>query len=160
MYAWGLHREGQAQSTTHLLTDQADGPATVASSQEALQRQLPATLAALAQGPQGLGFTVLHDIPELQTDVAKGIARGLPLGQAPAAQRQHTRWVRELLESTTDHRLDLTGSFCPPEASGCRHQLDDGTLLYTDDNHISAQGALALQHLLAPRLRAAAGAPG
>lgn len=147
LYTEGLQHERVAQLATHLITRQPTGAATLLTSHAALSRQLPDTLNALAPLP----VTLVNNVPQLQVDVSKGVAHGLPLGQPHDKATADGTWVNGVLARAA--RQDVEGRtkrvnvinpfkrFCPDTEAACRYQANDA-LLYVDDNHITAQGAL------------------
>jgi hypothetical protein len=146
IYTRGWTFEGQLQPITHFITTDPLSAADEASSALAMQSQLLKTLEAL---PDGTPVTVFKTMPVLYSYVDRGLLRQLPLD--PTAHEH------EELESVPNLAIDTASSTLPnvtvfdPGALSCQYRCSsvlDGTLLYSDDNHVSAQGALMFKNSL------------
>jgi peptidoglycan/LPS O-acetylase OafA/YrhL len=146
LYTRGWMFEGQLQPATHFITTDPRSPADEVSSESAIESQLLKTLEAL---PVGTPVTVFKTMPVLYTYVERGLLRRLPL--------EPTASDRARIESVSNHAIDVARSRLPnltvfdPAAGTCQdtcRAVLNGIVLYTDDNHISAQGALTFKNSL------------
>ncbi len=107
---------------------------------------------------------VVGPVPEFQRDPSSCVVRAAHYGMDIVEQcgRQRSDVERETAEATSrlteaigndgDVRLiDMVATLC--DRSICRPDLPDGTVLYSDTNHLNAQGAAHIERWLAKDLQ-------
>jgi peptidoglycan/LPS O-acetylase OafA/YrhL len=142
MYANGWYQDGMLRDATHFLTSSATGAATLATSREALARQLDVTVQALIKASSG-PVLLIKNPPVLKSGIGVGLLRR-PGGYEPSAQ-ESAAWEAFSSALIDREAADPRVRIFDPSAYLCREKCSayyKGTAMYTDDNHISAQGAL------------------
>jgi hypothetical protein len=143
LYDHGWLTHGRLATNTHFLASKGDRPANATTSRAALEKALPQTVAALLTHAQ---VTIVETTPVLKLE-APDIAL-LPQGaQARYLPSLSGHQDFETFASTLFTRLPRHPGLhlLDPATRLCMDVCDfqrKGALLYTDDNHLSAQGAL------------------
>jgi hypothetical protein len=148
LYANGWIKHGSLQPATHFVTSSEGGAATLETSRAALTGQFGPTLQALLNAFQGKVLLV-KPMPELRTEIGEGLLRR-PGTFEPTAQEH--RGLQELSSRLLDSQasnprvriFDPGEILCGDKCSAFYRAVP----MYTDDNHISAQGALQFKALL------------
>lgn len=152
LYSHGNIKGGRLQSNTHFLTSSAEGRATVETSRQALGAQIPLTVRALSELTPSV--MVFKSVPTLHENIRYGYIRHRD--RFEPSLEEHRR-----LEAVNDNVLDQVALmpgvrvldparlFCN---IGCK-AVSDGTLLYVDDNHLSAQGAMRFEDVIGSGIR-------
>jgi hypothetical protein len=137
---------------SHLMTASVDGSPTLESSREAIAERLPATLQRLARIAP---VVVILAPPDLVRDPLAALPRALEVRPAREAHRQAQRRVEEAVRAAAAGNpriaiLDPAETLC----AGPRCEaVIDGVLVYQDDNHVTAQGALLFREAFDRALR-------
>lgn len=150
MYEHGWFVQRQLQKATHFLTADAHGPADARTSQQALTTQLEQTLRRLGEVPT----TLVKTVPVLELPARIGLARDP--GRFEPTLAQHKTFEafgdalidRAVREYPHVDALDPSQVLCQEK---CRTVVD-GKLLYSDDNHLTAQGTLLFEPLVLSKL--------
>jgi peptidoglycan/LPS O-acetylase OafA/YrhL len=148
LYANGWYVGGNLQPATHFLSTDPNQPADMELSRKTIATKLPETIYAMAQAAP---VTIIRTLPVLKADVeAIFLERTTPTTLA-----EHRAW-----ESFTDHIIDTTIRNAPPShkpittldpaellcsEDPCAIAINN-TVMYKDDNHISAQGSLLFEN--------------
>ena len=147
LYSHGNIKGGRLQNNTHFLTASAQGGATVETSRGALSTQIPLTVAALSKLTPSV--IVFKAVPTLHENIRSGYIRHRGQFEPSLEEHQHLeRSNAEILD-----KLVLTPGIrvLDPAALLCDNSckaMSNGTLLYVDDNHVSAQGALLFEDVI------------
>jgi hypothetical protein len=150
LYAYGLPQHGSIADTSHFLGQDNDQPADLTSSQAALRAQLQPTLRALRSIAP---LTLIRTVPILSLPYEAGRERD-------ADHFEPTLTEHRSLEAFTDRIIDdavqRVGQIMvfDPASLLCRERCVatlDGQLLYTDDNHLTAQAAQLFVPELEPK---------
>ncbi|QQR72041.1 MAG: acyltransferase [Holophagales bacterium] len=128
----------------HLVTTSPRDLPSLASSREAMTSRLPETIARLARIAP---VVVIASVPDLARSPVGALQRGLEFRVSRADHEARQRSVVAQLTEIAAHEprvkvLDPAVRLC---ASGSCEAVIDGTLFYTDETHVSAQGALAFE---------------
>ena len=135
------------QSNTHFLTASAQGAATVETSRQALTTQVPLTVAALSELTPSV--LVFKSVPTLHENIRSGYVRHRD--QFEPSLEEHQRLERSNAEILDKLVLMPGVQVLDPAALLCDKSckaVSNGTLLYVDDNHVSAQGALLFEDVI------------
>lgn len=139
LYANGWVKEGRPQEATHFLTANETGQATLATSQSALERNIPSTINRLSNA--GIKVLVIQNPPVLNFDVFNPRKTKEQIQVNAAGYQQQNQFIDHLfLELKQAYFLDSSRKFCPSTLSQCITE-QGGKVLYRDDNHISQDGA-------------------
>jgi len=155
MARWSGFAEGQRFGEARpeiLITDAESTTASPEENRRVLARGAARSLAALA--PRRVVLVAF--MPEQPVSPPRALAvareRGLALAVGvdratyDARQRQVRAWTDELARQGAVTVIDLGPALC--DAAGCPGERD-GVVLYSDDNHISRAGAIAIKSTLA-----------
>lgn len=136
---------------SHLITTSPRDAPTLVASREAVAAALPATVARLVEIAP---VVVIAAIPDLPLSPLRSLPRGLEFRTSRSAHDQAQRLVTEQLAALAagEPRLRILDPAARLCATGTCEAVVDGNLLYTDQEHISAQGALTFQEELAALL--------
>lgn len=153
---WGAYVNEPApgdRGVAHRITTSTEDPPTLASSRAALARQLPATLERLTRIAPVI---VVLAAPDLVRNPLRALPRGLEVRPTLEGHREAQLLVEQVVrEAAAGNRriavLDPAETFCV--GPRCEAILG-GVLVYQDDNHVTAQGALLLRDAFARALRA------
>lgn len=146
LYSNGWLLEGSLQSATHFITTDPIAPADVDSSRRAFESQLLATLQILTKD---FPVTVFRSMPNLKTHIQKGLIRKIPF--------EPTMTEHRAFEATPDKAIDQSlnklGNLdvFDPASLLCDQTckaIINRNVYYSDDNHVSAQGALQFKERL------------
>ncbi len=153
LYANGWLQDGTLRGATHFLTTSADADATLASSRLALRAELQPTIEALLAA--GSHVLVVKNPPVLKTPIGEGLLRRPESFEPTAAENaDFERFGSQLIDSLSNlpgvDIFDPTGYFCGTVKCSAFYQ---GVPMYTDDNHISAQGAMKFKDAVAPFIK-------
>jgi peptidoglycan/LPS O-acetylase OafA/YrhL len=151
MYQHGWRVNQRLQKATHFLTVERDGVADIETSRRALTTQLDKTLQLLEGSP----VTIIRTVPVLGLSARTGLLRA-PEDFEPTLV-QHKAYEAlgdELIDRAVRTRrqvdaIDPSQRLCEVK---CRAVVD-GRLVYSDDNHLTAQGALLFKQDILSRLR-------
>lgn len=148
LYANGWYVGGNLQPATHFLSTDPNQPADLELSRKTIATKLPETIYAMAQAAP---VTIMRTLPVLKADVeAVYLER-----TTPTTLVEHRAW-----ESFTDQVIDSTIRNAPASlkpittldpaellcsADPCAITVNN-TVMYRDDNHISAQGSLLFEN--------------
>ena len=152
--AYSDEMEGSNSPEFHYLTLEPNGPATRKSSRRAFKETLGPTLERLAEIAP---VTIIAAPPDLLRGFPRGLLLGLEYRPTREEHEASQRFTRELL-AAVPVAVPLLGVIDPAVrlcASGRCEAILDGTVVYQDDNHVTAQGALLFQDLLGSRLDSA-----
>jgi peptidoglycan/LPS O-acetylase OafA/YrhL len=142
LYSEGARVRGRLQDHLYFLTQEATGVADRASSRAAMRAQLVPTVQALRRLAQ---ITILRGTPTLGLWAEQGAERD-PQGFEPtlAEHRATNAFADELINEASGAVTDDVSSFDPaPRLCGAKcNSMRDELLLYTDDNHLTAQAVL------------------
>jgi hypothetical protein len=117
------------------------------------QEDVRYTLDALAA--TGKKIVVLRQVPLFETDIARqyiydglfGYSHRTHYARVLASDPQNAQ-VRELVNATPHAQfVDAVAGLCNPDGSACE-VLQNGTMMYSDDQHLSVPGALILSQRL------------
>lgn len=151
MYEHGWLVQQRLQKATHFLTTDANGPADAETSRQALTSQLEQTLRLLVEVPT----TLVKTVPVLSLPARIGLARDPQHFEPTLAQHKAFEAFGEALidravrEHPDTDALDPSQLLCQEK---CRTVMD-GQLLYSDDNHLTAQGTLLFEPLILSKLK-------
>jgi len=150
LYSNGWQIEGNLQQATHFITTDPEIPADKESSKRALQTQLVATLRLVTKE---FPVTIFRTMPALKTNIEKGLIRGLPMGKTIAEHKQ----FESIPDKVIDQSLNQMGNLdvFDPASLLCKDickVIINRIVYYSDDNHISAQGAMQYKELLVQKL--------
>ena len=147
LYSHGNVKGGRLQSNTHFLTTSMEGAATVETSRQALNTQIPLTVATLSKlTPSVLVFKA---VPTLHENIRSGYVRHRD--QFEPSLEEHLRLERSNAEILDKLVLMPGVQVLDPAALLCDKSckaMSNGSLLYVDDNHVSAQGALLFEDVI------------
>lgn len=138
LYAHGWIRNGRLLKANGFVTDAPVAAATIETSQRALARQLPRSIARLQEN--GIRVVVIKNPPVLHWEVTN-LRKSLAEVQVTAAEHAAlSRFTDDIFGSIPgvaifDPAVELCGESCAVERGG--------RLLYFDDNHLSQSGAMA-----------------
>jgi peptidoglycan/LPS O-acetylase OafA/YrhL len=144
---WGAYVNEPApgdRGLVHRMTASMEDPPTLAASRAAFARQLPATLERLTRIAPVI---VVLAAPDLVRNPFGALARGLEVRPTLEAHREAQRLVEQAVrKAAAGNRriavLDPAETYCV--GPRCEAILGD-VLVYQDDNHVTAQGALLLR---------------
>ena len=136
----------------HLMTASADALPTLESSRDAIAERLPATLERLTRIAPVI---VVLAPPDLLRDPYGALPRGLEVRPSREAHRKAERRVEEVVRDAAAGNprvaiLDPAERLC--EGPLCE-AIVGGVLVYQDDNHVSAQGALLFREAFGKAVR-------
>jgi hypothetical protein len=144
---------GHQRADYHYVTTAPDGPADQRSSRLAVAEKLPETISRLTQIAP---VTVVASAPDLLSHLPRALLLDLEYRPSREMHREAQRQVAELLAGLTAGEPRLT-VLDPAEllcASGMCTGVVGDTVVYQDDNHVSAQGSLLFRDLLTTALDA------
>ncbi|MBN1207430.1 MAG: acyltransferase [Myxococcaceae bacterium] len=150
IYQHGWRVNGRLQKATHFLTTDRTGRADAETSEKALESQLDQTLRLL----EGAPVTIVRTVPVLSLPARIGLLRAPDHFEPTLAQHRafEARGDALLDRMAQRHRqvdvIDPAQRLCDAK---CRAVVD-GRLVYSDDNHLTAQGALLFQQAILSRL--------
>jgi peptidoglycan/LPS O-acetylase OafA/YrhL len=151
IYAHGWRVRGRLQTRTHFHTQSARGPADEASSQAALNaRFLPTVQALTALAP----VTLLRAVPDLELSFEQGTERAPADFEPTLAEHRAREAISDRLITRASQRFPTVRVVDPASLlcqERCRAALP-GLLVYSDDNHLTAQAALRFEAELASAL--------
>lgn len=129
---------------SHLITTSPRDAPTLASSREAVTVRLPTTIARLLEIAP---VVVIAAVPDLPLSPLRALPRGLEFRADRTAHLESQRLVAEALAELAAHEprlriFDPAARLCAAETC---EAVVDGSLFYTDQEHISAQGALTFK---------------
>jgi peptidoglycan/LPS O-acetylase OafA/YrhL len=137
LYYRGFTRNGQIEKTTHFLSSSSEETAPTSEvAERAFYDQLPATIAAVrafgatplvVNNPPVLGGNINNFRMEVKVTRSKHI--------------QYQDLTRRTLDKADAHQFDPTNVLC---SEFCMIYTPAGHPIYTDDNHLSSEGALYL----------------
>jgi peptidoglycan/LPS O-acetylase OafA/YrhL len=146
LYADGWRVQGELQRATHFITTHPNATADIDSSRAALRSQLGETLKALTEYAP---VTIFRSTPTLKVDIENGLLRGIPLELPRADYLRSESRPNEAIDAA---RAQTTGiEVFDPSTLICRETCKvvlDEQVMYSDDNHITAQGALLFKDVL------------
>jgi peptidoglycan/LPS O-acetylase OafA/YrhL len=150
---------------TAQLISRANAPLAPAESQAAMLEGLTRTVNALQAA--GKRVVLLDQVPELGFDPAACLTRrelfsgwiewppcSVSAQTAALRMEPSSRVLRDVARATGSQYVGTTGAFC--DAGRCE-ALRNQALRYSDDNHVSPEGADVLAQLIGPRLAAVVG---
>ena len=150
---WGAYAEVTLleRPDLHYVTTAAEGPADREASRQALAQTLGPTLEELANIAP---VTILGAAPDLLGLLPRARVFDLEIRQTKQEHRLSQQFFWDLLEQSPlmGSRVTLIDPSVKLCASGRCEAIFDGTVVYQDDNHVSAQGALLFRDLLEKRL--------
>jgi hypothetical protein len=148
LYANGWYVGGNLQPATHFLSTDPNQPGTLESSRKTLETKLPETIYAMAHVSP---VVIVKTLPVLKADVeAIFLERTTPT--TPAEHRERESFANTVIENTIRNSppglqpitiLDPAQLLC--SADRCAIAINN-TVMYRDDNHITAQGALLFEN--------------
>lgn len=139
LYANGWVKEGRLQEATHFLTASETGQATLATSQLALEQNIPSTIDKLSNA--GIKVLMVQNPPVLNFDVFNPRKTKEQIQVNAVDYQQQNQFIDRLfLELKQAYFLDSGKKFCPSTQSQCITE-QGGKVLYRDDNHLSQDGA-------------------
>ena len=149
--AYSSPQRAHDESPPHFVTLASDGTATLESSRQALTRRLPETLRELtAIAP----VIVIAAPADLVYSPFRALPRGLDYRPYSVEHLEAQAFTSSLLAEV--ERTGLPMVVIDPAARLCAdvrcEGVLDGTLVYQDDNHVTAQGALLFREELAAAL--------
>jgi peptidoglycan/LPS O-acetylase OafA/YrhL len=145
LFMRGFSIKGPLSPMTHYLADSlTEGGvdrANTETSREAFKRQFPETVAALRA--TGADVLIIKAPPVLNEDVVSGFVRHTDTYEPTAEQhRKQTAFTSSLIDTVLDQShvkaLDPGLRWCKEKCVG----IEDGLLLYGDDNHLTATASL------------------
>jgi peptidoglycan/LPS O-acetylase OafA/YrhL len=169
---WILH--GVVQKKSYLTTQVNESPS-YASSLLALQKQLPITLHKLSKNLQNQprNLVIFKSVPMLKSFIALGMSKQLDFIPTKAEHLKEQKEINQIIDQISQksqiHIYDPTLDFCPDLQNSDLQNSDlqnsngkclvqkNKIYLYTDDNHISAQGAILFLDRIIPLLSSANG---
>jgi peptidoglycan/LPS O-acetylase OafA/YrhL len=138
LYSHGWIRNGRLLKANGFLTDVPVAAATLETSRQALQRQVPRSIARLQD--KGIRVVVIKNPPVLNWEVTN---QRKSLAEVQVTADQHaafSRFTDDLFAKVPDIAIfDPAADLCHDTCDVERH----GRLLYFDDNHLSHSGAIA-----------------
>jgi peptidoglycan/LPS O-acetylase OafA/YrhL len=141
-HGWRVH--GVLQDKTHFVTSSPSGAADVESSRQALASRLGETLHSLVRFAP---VTVIKTAPVLNAPVEQGKIRDPDRFEPTLAEYRDTESLADrLIDEAVRTRANLRTM--DPAQRLCRekcYSVLDGNLVYRDDNHLTAQGALLFE---------------
>jgi peptidoglycan/LPS O-acetylase OafA/YrhL len=152
---WSMYQQGwlvnqRLQKATHFLTAEENGKADAETSRAALTTQLDKTLRLL----EGYPTTIVKTVPILSLPPRIGLLRDSEHFEPTLAQHKAFEAFGDALidQAVRTHRqvdaMDPSRFLCEEK---CRSVLD-GKLLYSDDNHLTAQGTLLFKPIILSKL--------
>jgi len=148
---WGIYEKGWfkngrfQQQNTHFLSDKETKSKNASDSSKVLQKAIIRTVEKIS-GTLNIPTVILKPIPVLQSNIS--IFTPNITKEEYLQQRHFTDNIFSTLEQNPlINILDPINIFCPTDI--CK-MYDNDHALYTDDNHISHEGALSLYPLLYP----------
>ncbi len=155
---WSLYQHGwlvnqRLQKATHFLTTDQDGQATVETSRKALTTQFEETLRRL----EGTPVTIIRTVPVLSLLPRIGLIRDPEDFEPTLSQHKSFEALGdELIDRAVQAHarvdtIDPSQLLCEAK---CRAVVN-GRLVYSDDNHLTAQGALMFQPAILSKLTSA-----
>jgi hypothetical protein len=157
---WILHGVVQKQS---YLTTQANEMPSYESSLKTIQTQLPLTLFKLSKNLQNQprNLIIFKSVPILKSFIALGIGKKLDFIPTKVEHLKEQKEIDLVIDQASQkypiHVYDPTVDFCPNLQNSnekCLVQKNQ-IYLYTDDNHISAQGSILFLDRIIPLLSSA-----
>ncbi len=159
LYNYGWLVQGTLQQATHYLITTEDGTATRETSQKALNEKIPATILALSEVAP---LTVIRTVPVLKTYIDVGMSRAKDRFEPTAfSHREFERFTDEIInrgiqEARTRGKfvdaIDPAELLCDKQKC---HAMLNMTVVYSDDNHLTAQGAFLFKGLIREQLNEA-----
>jgi peptidoglycan/LPS O-acetylase OafA/YrhL len=142
MYANGWYQDGTLRDATHFVTTSATEPATLATSRAALASEMGPTVDALLGASTGT-VLLIKSPPVLKSGIGVGLLRRRdsfePTAQENrAAEEFASRMIDGMAAKARVRIFDPTDYYCAQKCSAFYR----GVAMYTDDNHISSQGAM------------------
>ena len=145
MFEKGWIKNGRLQKATHFLSDKETKSQNSADSSKVLQKAIIRTVNKIS-GKLNIPTVILKPTPVLHATISKHIPNITK--EEYLQQRHFTDNIFSTLEQNPlINILDPINIFCPTDI--CK-MYDNDHALYTDDNHISHEGALSLYPLLYP----------
>ena len=148
---WGAYVETTLgdRFDLHFVTTDPEGPANQESSRQAFAAALGPTLEQLAAIAP---VTVIASVPDLLGLLPRAQVFGHEIRPTVAAHESTQQYFLELLEPSLGSRVSMIDPAQRLCASGRCEAIYEGVLVYQDDNHVTAQGALLSRDLLERRL--------
>lgn len=146
---WGMYYatriEGSEWQPRHFfVTTEINGPATDQTSRKALQERLPATIARFRS--VGIDPVVIESVPVLKGVAATWRKAPEELATTIAEHRQINGFSRSVIQQIPDLTVyDPALKMC---GAVCRASIG-GKMMYSDDSHLTPQGALFFEQELA-----------
>jgi len=152
LYANGLYQDGTLRETTHFLTTSATAAATLNTSRTSLTSQLRPTIDALLAASTG-NVLVLKNLPILKSGIGIGLLRRRDSFEPSTDENSSVeKFGGQLIDSLRSlprvKIFDPTPYLCSDKCSA----FYSGEAMYTDDNHVSAQGAMLFKDVLSADL--------
>ena len=150
LYEKGWIKNGRLQKATHFLSDNQTTSENAADSAKVLKTGLKRTVSKISD-ELDIPVVIVESPPVLNTDIHRRFGVENVTRKAYIDQMQFVDRIFQDLG--TDSRVEVVDPikiFCPGQK--CKLYDDQGDALYTDDNHVSVEGAMLYYPLLLPTL--------